>query len=471
MRIFPPDLTINDIEGFTPDKDIFKRHELGDGLTNLITSVTDPMVIAVDAEWGRGKTVFLKMWAGELRKRGIPVIYFDAFAHDHIDDAFLSLASEVIALAQEKKADKEPLSNFTAKTLNASKVLAGGAARLAAKAVVRGVTAGTLSAADVEEEISDSVVQDASNFADKEIASLLQTAQKRKDTLEMFRKALSELPSLLADEIQNPQKDEIDSEEITSKQQLKPLVFIIDEFDRCTPPFALSLLERIKHFFSVPNVQFVLGVHLDQLANSVKASYGSEIDAHAYLQKFIHIPVPLMDTPKYADDATARKYVQYLTQSFQFQMENNNLIKMIEEEFIEQAIRHNMSLRTIERIYTTIAIALATLRQEQLAIAPLMVGLAIFKILYPELYRSAKLGNLKYEQVEEVLSFKDRHAESHNQRRDERITDWWRYATDANVNDEIVRYYGQGMRRYNFTSRFDLIPYLTNSVLDKFAPR
>ena len=52
------------------------------------------MVIAVDADWGAGKTVFLKMWAGELRKAGIPVVYFDAFANDYVDDA-LSIRSGI----------------------------------------------------------------------------------------------------------------------------------------------------------------------------------------------------------------------------------------------------------------------------------------------------------------------------------------------------------------------------------------
>lgn len=88
MRLFPPSLEVGDEEGFTPEKDIFGRAQLGAGLTNLVNSVSDPTVIAVDGQWGSGKTTFLKMWAGELRKAGFPVVYFDAFENDHVDDAF-----------------------------------------------------------------------------------------------------------------------------------------------------------------------------------------------------------------------------------------------------------------------------------------------------------------------------------------------------------------------------------------------
>jgi len=469
MKIFPPELVIKDYDGFVPEKDIFKRSELGEGLTNLVTSVADPMVIALDAEWGSGKTVFLKMWAGELRKLGVPVVYFDAFAHDHLDDAFLTLAAEVIALAQAKKGDKKPIESFTAKAVGASKVLASGAARLAVKAAVRGVTAGTLSAADIEDEVSDVIAQDASNLADKQIAELLHSTQERKDTLEAFRSALSELPALVEKDADGSNGADHVLEEI----QNKPLIFIIDELDRCTPPFALSLLERIKHFFSVPNVQFVLGVHLDQLANSVKATYGADIDARSYLQKFIHIPVPLLDTSRYENDATAKKYVEYLTRSFKFEEEHGRLVQLIEEAIIEQAQRRNMSLRTIERIYTTIAIALATLPQNRLAIAPLMVGLAILKILHPELYREAKRGKLKYGQVEKLFGFHEPPTDSHNRHRHDWTVGFWRYTTDPEASDEIIRKYpeySEAMHRYHLDNRFDVLPHLANAVLGKFTP-
>ena len=86
MRLFPPPLAIGDTEGFTEEKDLFDRADLGRGLANLIDAADEPLVIAVDGQWGSGKTVFLRMWAGELRKKGIAVVFFDAFENDFAED-------------------------------------------------------------------------------------------------------------------------------------------------------------------------------------------------------------------------------------------------------------------------------------------------------------------------------------------------------------------------------------------------
>lgn len=50
MRILPPELEIGPQEGFDPKKDIFKRAEIGRGLTNVVSSVTEPLVIALDGQ-------------------------------------------------------------------------------------------------------------------------------------------------------------------------------------------------------------------------------------------------------------------------------------------------------------------------------------------------------------------------------------------------------------------------------------
>jgi hypothetical protein len=105
MRIFPTPIEIGPEEGFAPDKDIFQRASLGSGLTNLVSISEDPLVVMLDAPWGQGKTTFVKMWAGELRKKNIPVIYFDAFANDHVDNAFLAIAAEVIRTSYQQDGD------------------------------------------------------------------------------------------------------------------------------------------------------------------------------------------------------------------------------------------------------------------------------------------------------------------------------------------------------------------------------
>ena len=76
----------------------------------------------------------------------------------------------------------------------------------------------------------------------------------------------------------------------------KPLVFIIDELDRCRPDFAIRLIERIKHFFDIPKIVFVLVINKKQFVMGIKRFYGYDDDSSKlYLDKFIDFEVPLLN--------------------------------------------------------------------------------------------------------------------------------------------------------------------------------
>jgi predicted KAP-like P-loop ATPase len=263
MRIFPPEPVIGATEGFTPEKDIFGRAKIGAGLTNLINAVSGQLVVAIDGQWGSGKSTFLKMWAGSLRSLGHPVVYFDAFEHDYLEDAFSALASEIIGLSEAQKKSKQPEAKKFADATSAKSFASSRLTVSPLTASLSALRAMTFAAplafwTDLGKELSE--------LEDKYIGELLTRPQQQKAVFEEFRTALAELPSILA----------------LSEDQAKPLVFIIDELDRCRPLFALEILERIKHFFNVPNVHFVLGVHLVQLQNSVVVAYGPHIDARTH---------------------------------------------------------------------------------------------------------------------------------------------------------------------------------------------
>jgi predicted KAP-like P-loop ATPase len=82
--------------------------------------------------------------------------------------------------------------------------------------------------------------------------------------------------------------------EIATKEGgASPLVFFIDEMDRCRPDFAIALLERIKHLFNVNRVVFVLAVDRAQLNESVKALYGLNANPDGYLRRFIDLAYSL----------------------------------------------------------------------------------------------------------------------------------------------------------------------------------
>ena len=81
----------------------------------------------------------------------------------------------------------------------------------------------------------------------------------------------------------------------------KRLVIFIDELDRCKPDYAIRFLERIKHYFDDDRVIFVFSVNLLQLQYTVKNYYGANFDATRYLDKFFDLrcSLPTIDIEKY----------------------------------------------------------------------------------------------------------------------------------------------------------------------------
>lgn len=125
------------------------------------------------------------------------------------------------------------------------------------------------------------------------------------------------------------------------------LVIFIDELDRCQPLFAVKLLERIKHYFDNPNVTFVFSTNVKELQNTIKKLYGEDFSASRYLDKFFDITIQL-------PPITIENYFEYL--GFQ----NNSLITRAR---IRIARNCNLGLREINRLLKATNIANAMIRK------------------------------------------------------------------------------------------------------------
>lgn len=65
------------------------------------------------------------------------------------------------------------------------------------------------------------------------------------------------------------------------------LVVFIDELDRCKPSYAVRLLERVKHYFDHENITFVFSVNTNELQHTIKKHYGNSFDGSRYLERFL----------------------------------------------------------------------------------------------------------------------------------------------------------------------------------------
>jgi len=446
MKFFPPPVEIAEDEGFAPQKDLFQRAPFGDGLTNLVTVAEDPLVIMLDSAWGTGKTTFIKMWAGQLRNAGFPVIYFDAFENDHVDNGFLAITAEVLRFSQSKKN-----TNATAhKKFLRSAARAGGVLlRTGARIGVKAATLGAIDATDLDalKSVADDIAKEASTKADEYIEVVLRLQSQEKEALTALRAALVDLAKSL-------------SSQTGEGSTPKPLIFIIDELDRCRPSFALELLERIKHIFSIKNVHFVLAAHLDQLENSVRFNYGEGLDARTYLEKFYNIIAHFPDSSRSVRDKVSNKYISYLVDKMSLQPGDLTILNKVAEA-------RSLSFRTIERVVTCISLARQFTPKNHLWLQPIVSGLCVMKMLDTSLFNRARAGTLTIDDVRTALSL-DNWADGSKE--NDWMMEWWIYCVAENEAD-YPKFDWKGCRQslaqYSIRDRRDLVRIMA-SYLDRF---
>lgn len=364
MRLVAPPLVVEENDSFK--NDALDRKTYGDALLNLVVRSNDELVISLDGKWGEGKTTFVKMWQGLLSEKGIPNIYIDAFSNDYVDDAFISVVSAITNYAEThiKKEHQEKIAELK----NKAKKIGGQLFSWSAKIGIKAATLGVIKDAEIEElkDIKGDMAKSVSDLVGGFIEERINSHSKDVALIKSFRELLSTLPSKIEEDGQ------------------KPLVIIIDELDRCKPTFAVEIIEKIKHLFSVKNVVFVLVINKEQLEESIKSVYGQNIDAHTYLQKFVNLEakIPKRIGERYTNDLS--KYSSKLLQLHELETwgDDRNIIDCIEP----LANHFNLSLRQLEKVYTNLAVFYGSSAENHLRIVPIVVFLAIVKVVDPRLF-------------------------------------------------------------------------------------
>lgn len=373
MRLTVPPLEIGESEGFSDEKDIFQRKAFGERLSKLIENSNGELVIALDAPWGEGKSTFIKMWRGYLRNEnnGVQTIYFDAFENDYQTTPFLALAGEIYNLIEES--NEEEKSRFKDVTTSALKTVGRVGLRIGIKALTAGVLDETAFDVDTKKDIS----KEASGAIDNYVTSRLNAVSKDKRSIKEFKQYLEALPAKLPG-------------------NGKTITFIIDELDRCKPPFALEIVEVVKHLFSVPNMTFILVMNRSQIEASVRNEYGT-VDPSGYLQKFINLWISL---PKnkglYIDESDAKKYLHDCVKRMEMEAPNLHDRGWM-KRFEVLVVHYNLSLREIERALTNFAfIRMGSPSNLNDHYMWLTAYLSIIKVRYTEVYHLLATSQIEY---------------------------------------------------------------------------
>ncbi len=336
---------------FGSDSDVFKRENFAKQLLKIVNDMPGERVILLEAPWGEGKTVFAKMFQNHLNEQEYRTIYYDVFAHDYYEQPLLPFMEEIYQLIdKEKKWNRKKIEEAKKLLYSATKPL-----------------------------MKDFINVSTGCFLTNTIGTLFDKINESKNDLNKLKKYLTALP------------DNID----------KPIIFIVDELDRCKPTYALEMLEIIKHLFSVPNIVFILIANSEQLCQSIKHKYGNDIDAYNYLHKFIHLRIALPKQNKKEEDKEDKEkkntdnanYIEYCIDKLEFNLRD---ISEVEEIFIEFSEHYQLSFREIERYILTFKIMLTVLDMSNRqgydpVLYSTMIFISIIKNKFPNSY--IKLSN------------------------------------------------------------------------------
>ena len=322
-------------------------------IIEAIETVHGNFFICLDAEWGSGKTFFVrqtektleyltqKIWRLEeyeteeefqqltsvfgktilddinLKQSYLP-IYYNAWLYDNHDDPLMSLIYVLLKKTGQYVDTKiEPPKKE--KLLNALSSLS-----LSVQYNDLQITAG---AAGLKEL-----------FASKEVLEKIKTTEDTKSIVEHV------FDTIICETAQK-------------------LVIFVDELDRCRPYYAIEMLERIKHYIDDERIIIVFSMNKAQLVHTVKKIYGTEFDASAYLNRFfdISLHLPRCNTDEYLLKRNLQQYTKDKLMKLANELKVSNSLSIREQIIyltkIQSIIEHRASYENDEWTFLVILIA------------------------------------------------------------------------------------------------------------------
>lgn len=429
MKIRHNDIVIDSENPFKNCK--LAREPYATVLTELIKNFNDGFVLAIDSEWGTGKTTFVKMWKQYLENNKFKTLYFNAWENDFEKDILVTLISELEELKSSK--NEAAFKTVLSKAAPLAKSLALGLFKTQVEKYVGNDFAKEL-LNQTSTTVADSLQEQINNYA------------TRKNSIKEFKDSLQKFVSSTTDD--------------------KPVVFIIDELDRCRPSYAVQLLENIKHLFHVTGVTFVLSVDKIQLGNAVRGVYGSDlIDATEYLRRFIDIEYSL-------PEPDIKVFTNYLYEYFGFndffkadqrlqyrelQQDGSTFINFTTSLFKYE----RLTLRVQEKIFAHARIALTQFPANNYVVPSLFVLLIYCKFKHKDFYSNLKNGNYTLQElinaVEKILPNSVNEDDSHMYLYTlSMLLRSYNNSREYQEKEQLtIRDESNDSERLNFTSKFD----------------
>ena len=237
-------------------KDEFMIDEYILGLSNFITGCETPLTLAIQGDWGTGKTSImyqveetLKEKSSSNSKRKIKTIFFNTWQYSQFDmDKNLAVTLITDLIDELEVTDVNKRENFKKSLAVITKSME-----------YLKLDFGILNI----EKINDQLLKLISN---EEKANNLKNLKQN-------------LQSIIDDSIK--------------ENNYEKIVIFIDDLDRLVPKKAIEFLEILKLFLDCRNCVFVLAIDYNVVLRGIKSKYGDDLDnekGKAFFEKIIQVP-------------------------------------------------------------------------------------------------------------------------------------------------------------------------------------
>ncbi|WP_422840791.1 KAP family P-loop NTPase fold protein [Aeromonas veronii] len=333
-------------------------------------------VLNLNAEWGAGKTWFIKRWYMEL-KAHYPTVYIDAWQQDFSDDPLLTVISSIIEQLKAE-AGSPQLSPYLSTKLAS---LLKATAPIVTKALFKKVSG--INIDEVQEVIT-------ADDAGKLVESLFQDTRKKTEAVQLLKHEIKQWVEAI----------------IGKKKKQAPAFILIDELDRCRPSYAVEMLETIKHIFDIPKVVFVLATDTEQLQHAVKVIYGADFDAHTYLSRFFSRRFSLLAGSKRNFIESNLSNSVLVDHSFDKAWPKGLNLESLATVLSSISDACQLSLRSTEKLIDRITLVLLNIERDDVNIVFLVYLLALheikpsdYEVIITMARSRQKLANVKMQEI------------------------------------------------------------------------
>lgn len=251
------------------DKDRFGIEPFEKGLIRFISNTSTPITIALQGEWGSGKTSLMNSLEQSLCDKNDGEyfsIWLNTWEYSLMKNANETLVEIIMGLLKESISIAETYSSKT----DLIKVKTKRILEIAGKLTLK--FAGNYIADGLGSDISDKLNSDS------------------KSTIGEIR---DELEYIILDTVQKSGK--------------KGVVFFIDDLDRIDPPVAVELLELLKNIFTLDKCVFVLAIDYDVVIKGLEPKFGklddkNEREFRSFFDKIIQVPFSMPVSNYKVDD-------------------------------------------------------------------------------------------------------------------------------------------------------------------------